>query len=55
MKVKYICEIIAWYFEEAFFIFKTGEEVFNYSPTGELSLLWFWYEDAKRYLGLNFQ
>jgi hypothetical protein len=25
----------------------TAVEIFNYSPTGELFMIWIWYDDAK--------
>lgn len=33
---------------------KTNKEIFNYSPSGELFMVWEWYEDSLLWLRLNF-
>ncbi len=45
---KEMCELISEYF--AFHgLNKTWEEIWNYSPTGELYMVYSWYEDAKKW------
>jgi hypothetical protein len=41
-----MCEIISSFFKEKHGIEKSWEEIWNYSPTGELYNVYYWYEDA---------
>jgi len=41
-----MCELISKYFKEKFNIDKSFEEIWYYSPTGELAEVYYWYEDA---------
>jgi hypothetical protein len=49
MTYKYMCELISKYWAEAKGVNKTPEEIWNYSPTGELYMIHEWYEEAKEY------
>ena len=42
---KEMCEMISEYWASKG-IHKTWEEIWNYSPTGELFYVYLWYEDA---------
>jgi hypothetical protein len=41
-----MCELISKYFKEKYNIDKSWEEIWYYSPTGELAKVYYWYEDA---------
>ena len=43
-----MCELISKYFK-ARGIDRTWEQIWNYSPTGELAMVYYWYEDAIEY------
>lgn len=43
-----MCELISEYWESKG-IYKTWEDIWNYSPTGELANVYFWYQDAKKW------
>lgn len=43
-----MCELISKFWASKG-IHKTWEEIWNYSPTGELFEVFFWYEEAKEW------
>lgn len=46
---KEMCQIISRWMKEAKGIDRTPEQIWNYSPTGELSLVFCWYDEAMIY------
>lgn len=57
--VKEVCQLIAWYFIDAYpeTLDKkalTAKDVFNYSPTGELFMVFQWHDEALWYFGRTY-
>jgi len=48
MTGKEMCELISNHWDSLGF-HKTWEEIWNYSPTGELYMVFVWFEEAKKW------
>jgi hypothetical protein len=46
---KEMCELISKYWKETKGIDKSWEEIWNYSPTGELFMVYEWFQEAREF------
>jgi|GEM_PF-2178172 len=50
---KEMCEMISEYFKETKGIQLSWEEIWNYSPTGELFMVYEWFNEAREWKNRN--
>lgn len=50
LSIGQMCDTISWVWSYTGFAQKTPEEIFNYSPTGELWKIFDWFTDAQDWL-----